>query len=441
MSGKTQGRQSMPHTTDFEFDVFLSHSSQDKPLVHDLAERLKADGLRVWFDQWQIRPGDSIPHKIEEGLERSRVLVLCMSANAFASDWATLESQTFRFRDPLNKDRRFIPLRLDEAHIKGSLAQFLYIAWLTGNRDQEYHKVLEACRPNGKPLTEIGDPRLQPPPNPAAQQTHDLRISISPTRNRLRQLAQIQLLNAGERPILIDSWFVEWNDKSSRESVCCEGGSLPVRLQDHERADLIVDICDHPMEELRSLGVTDAELRSWPATAKDLRRFIHVAKLHEPPKIDAQPDELGQPNEVSISVSASHANGELATRLEVTFKNLGPCDLELHSARVEWEYQPPREMPHEPGEPNVAEAGGSISLQYDKHRKILKPKQEAVFFLSLRDPFAQSIIAILAADVPDENLRVTVNASHWQWEAHSDEVPGAIREFARAVLREQYRAS
>src|SRR3972149_10665914 len=47
--------------------------------------------------------------------------------------------------------------------------------------------------------------------------------------------------------------------------------------------------------------------------------------------------ELGQPNEVSISVSASHANGELATRLEVTFKNLGPCDLELHSARVEWE--------------------------------------------------------------------------------------------------------
>jgi len=43
------------------------------------------------------------------------VLVLCMSANAFASDWAQLESGTFRFRDPLNKERRFIPLRLDDA--------------------------------------------------------------------------------------------------------------------------------------------------------------------------------------------------------------------------------------------------------------------------------------------------------------------------------------
>ena len=42
-----------------------------------------------------------------------------MSANAFGSDWAQLESGTFRFRDPLNKERRFLPLRLDDAPIKG----------------------------------------------------------------------------------------------------------------------------------------------------------------------------------------------------------------------------------------------------------------------------------------------------------------------------------
>ena len=33
------------------------------------------------------------------------------------------------FRNPLNKERRFIPLRLDDAPIKGSLARFLYINW------------------------------------------------------------------------------------------------------------------------------------------------------------------------------------------------------------------------------------------------------------------------------------------------------------------------
>jgi hypothetical protein len=136
---------------DFSYDVFLSHSSKDKAVVRDIAERLRADGLRVWFDDWELRPGDSIPAKIEEGLEHSRVLVLCMSAQAFGSDWAQLEAGTFRFRDPLNKERRFIPLRLDKAPIKGSLAQFLYINWQPQDRDQEYPNLTEACRPPAKP--------------------------------------------------------------------------------------------------------------------------------------------------------------------------------------------------------------------------------------------------------------------------------------------------
>jgi hypothetical protein len=89
----------------FAYDVFLSHSAKDKPVVRPLAERLRQDGLKVWFDEWVLKPGDSIPAKIEEGLERSRVLVLCLSANAFGSDWAQLEAGTFRFRDPLNTER------------------------------------------------------------------------------------------------------------------------------------------------------------------------------------------------------------------------------------------------------------------------------------------------------------------------------------------------
>src|SRR5881275_3303861 len=122
---------------DFQYDVFLSHSAKDKAVVRPIAERLRADGLRVWLDDWEIRPGDSIPAKIEEGLEHSRLLVLCMSANAFGSDWAQLEAGTFRFRDPLNKELRFIPLRLDDAPIKGSLAQVNRLAGEVKQDDPE----------------------------------------------------------------------------------------------------------------------------------------------------------------------------------------------------------------------------------------------------------------------------------------------------------------
>ena len=79
---------------DFQYDVFLSHSSKDKAVVRDVARRLRAYGLRVWLDEDEIKPGDHIQRKVEEGLEHSRVLVLCMSANALGSDWAKLEAGT-----------------------------------------------------------------------------------------------------------------------------------------------------------------------------------------------------------------------------------------------------------------------------------------------------------------------------------------------------------
>ncbi len=132
---------------EFQYDVFLSHTSKDKEIVRPIAERLRADGLRVWFDEWEILPGDNIPMKVDKGLEQSRLLVFCMSANAFGSDWTDLETGAFRFRDPAHKERRFIPLRLDDAPIKDALAQFLYIDWRQeADREQEYAKLLAACR-------------------------------------------------------------------------------------------------------------------------------------------------------------------------------------------------------------------------------------------------------------------------------------------------------
>ncbi|HYI13289.1 MAG TPA: toll/interleukin-1 receptor domain-containing protein [Thermoanaerobaculia bacterium] len=84
----------------FTYDVFLSHNAQDKPRVRKLAERLRDAGLRVWFDDWVVKPGDDIYLAIERGLEAARVQVLCLSPEALASEWVTLERNTVLFRDP-----------------------------------------------------------------------------------------------------------------------------------------------------------------------------------------------------------------------------------------------------------------------------------------------------------------------------------------------------
>jgi hypothetical protein len=51
----------------FAFDVFLSHRSKDKPVVRGIAERHRSDGLRVRFDEWEIKPDESIPAKSRRG--------------------------------------------------------------------------------------------------------------------------------------------------------------------------------------------------------------------------------------------------------------------------------------------------------------------------------------------------------------------------------------
>ncbi len=107
--------------TEFAYDVFLSHNHADKPRVRRLAERLKAAGVRVWLDEWNVAPGDLIARKVDEGLEQSRVLLLCSSPAALASGWVALERSTAVHRDPANAGRRFIPLLLGDCALPDTL--------------------------------------------------------------------------------------------------------------------------------------------------------------------------------------------------------------------------------------------------------------------------------------------------------------------------------
>lgn len=65
--------------TTFRFDAFLSYSSRDAAIARQLAKSLLHSGIRLWFDEWAIKPGDNIAKAVDEGLEGSRVLILCLS--------------------------------------------------------------------------------------------------------------------------------------------------------------------------------------------------------------------------------------------------------------------------------------------------------------------------------------------------------------------------
>jgi hypothetical protein len=158
----------------FAYDVFLSHSSRDKSAVRALAERLRNDGLRVWFDDWCIDPGAPIDLAIEKGLENSRCLVLVMSPHAFGSDWVDLERDAALFRDPANAERRFIPLLLADCQISDVLKRYKHIDYREQS-ETAYRQLLDACQP--QPLV-VGT-RHNPPNTPGPDGRFELTVQLT----------------------------------------------------------------------------------------------------------------------------------------------------------------------------------------------------------------------------------------------------------------------
>lgn len=75
-----------------EYDVFISHATEDKDeIVRPLANALVAEGLRVWYDEFELRIGDSLRRKIDSGLARSRFGVVVLSPAFFAKNWPQYE--------------------------------------------------------------------------------------------------------------------------------------------------------------------------------------------------------------------------------------------------------------------------------------------------------------------------------------------------------------
>ncbi|MEI2583491.1 toll/interleukin-1 receptor domain-containing protein [Scytonema sp. PRP1] len=94
--------------------VFLSHSSADKKTVLKVIEAFKNANISYWVDHEQIKFGDGIVAKIEEGLQKSKYVVVCLSEKLITSGWCRAEYGAILYREfSGDTSRRVIPLSLD----------------------------------------------------------------------------------------------------------------------------------------------------------------------------------------------------------------------------------------------------------------------------------------------------------------------------------------
>lgn len=116
--------------------VFLSYAHPDRSAAEEIARALKLADFKVWFDSWELQPGDSIATRVREGLAASDFLVVLLSPDSANSRWVREEvtlslSNELRQRainvipailrdcDVPQALRGFSPVNLSEDHVTG----------------------------------------------------------------------------------------------------------------------------------------------------------------------------------------------------------------------------------------------------------------------------------------------------------------------------------
>jgi hypothetical protein len=97
----------------FEWDAFICHATEDKgQFVRELADKLREKGLRIWYDEFTLKVGDSLRQSIDKGLANSKYGIVVLSPNFFTKKWPQDELNGLAAKER-NSQKVILPVWLD----------------------------------------------------------------------------------------------------------------------------------------------------------------------------------------------------------------------------------------------------------------------------------------------------------------------------------------
>ncbi len=138
-------------STEFEFDVFLSHNSEDKPQVELIGQRLKSEfGLNPFLDKWNLIPGKTWPKELERALDQSATTAVFLGGGG-KGPWHDQEMQRALVKAvQTHEDYRIIPVLLpgaDDAQVSGFLGLRTWVDFRAGvDDDMAFNRLVSGIK-------------------------------------------------------------------------------------------------------------------------------------------------------------------------------------------------------------------------------------------------------------------------------------------------------
>lgn len=114
-----------------EYDVFISHATEDKDRVRHLHEACLKQNLTVFFDEASIEWGNSIVEKINQGLKTAKFFVPVISKSFAEKSWTNKELNAF-INSSIATKSRLLPISLGDFDIGKEypfIGDILYKKW------------------------------------------------------------------------------------------------------------------------------------------------------------------------------------------------------------------------------------------------------------------------------------------------------------------------
>jgi len=94
---------------------FISYDARNRETIaRPIAARLTSKGEPVWFDDFDLRPGDNLRQTIEDGLKKCRQCALLVTKELLTNDaWAKVEFDAIFAREVSEKRKIIVPVWVD----------------------------------------------------------------------------------------------------------------------------------------------------------------------------------------------------------------------------------------------------------------------------------------------------------------------------------------